>query len=294
MLVVVGTGAILATLLAFACLQGEQRFVTLAVLQSVPAGWYAAVLCVLLLVGTGGVSGVATVYFAGWLAVAVAGLVLVWSRTSTGYRRDALPVAGSRVRAYARRAMIASAAPIDGLAIDQLMLGLLVTHRDLGLYVVGYAFATACSAPLVAVSVMVAPRLAAATPQAARPAARRWLVLALAAGCAGAVLLELVVGFVLPWAFGDDAQAAVPVARILILAGLALGLRRVGAAVLLGLGRPGAGTIAEVAGFVVLLAAFPVGASVSVSGAAWSLCAAALVSCAVQSALLVHPVRQRH
>ncbi len=290
-LATLGTGAILATLLAFACLQGEHRFATLAVLQSTPAGWYAAALCLFLVAGSGGVSGVATAYFAGWLAVAACGLVLVWTRTAPGYRRDA-PVAASRVRRYAVRAMTATAAPIDGLAVDQLLLALLVTRHDLGLYVVGYAFATACSGPLVAVSTMVAPRLAELGPGSAGPAARRWLTMALAAGSAAAVALELVVGFLLPWAFGEVAREAVPVARILIVAGMALGFRRVGAAVLLGLGRPGAGTFAEVAGFVVLLVAFPLGASVSVSGAAWSLCAAAITSCAVQLGLLQRALGQ--
>jgi O-antigen/teichoic acid export membrane protein len=284
-LAALGTGAILATLLAFACLQGEHRFITLAVLQAAPAGWYALALALFLVAGTGGVSGVATTYFAGWLAVAACGLFLVWTRTAAGYRRDP-PVAATRVRHYAVRAMTATAAPIDGLAVDQLLLALVVTRHDLGLYVVGYAFATACSGPLVAVSTMVAPRLAALGPESAGPAARRWLGLALVAGGAAAVTLELVVGFVLPWAFGEVAREAVPVARILIVAGMALGFRRVGAAVLLGLGRPGAGTFAEVAGFVVLLVTFPLGASVSVSGGAWCLCAAALSSCAVQLVLL--------
>lgn len=291
-LVLLGTAAILVTLLGFSCLQGEHRFAVLGVLQSAPAGWYAAVLGVLLLLGASTVTEVAALYLAGWLVAALAALAVAWRWTQRGYRRDAEPASGATIRGYATRAMVATAAPIDGLAVDQLLLGLLVTRSDLGLYVVGYAFATACAAPLVAVSTLVAPRLAALDRDAARATAGRWLLLALGAALAIALVLELVVGVLLPWAFGDGASPAVPAARILIAAGLALGLRRVGAAVLLGLGRPGAGTAAEVSGFAVLLVAFPVAATSGITAAAGALCAAALVSCVVQLAFFARSGQQ--
>jgi O-antigen/teichoic acid export membrane protein len=109
------------------------------------------------------------------------------------------------------------------------------------------------------------------------------------------VLVELVLQPVLVAAFGHAAGAALTVARILVLAGLFLGL--LGAAVLQALGHPGRSTWAELIGFAVLLVAVPtLTTEFGIKGAASALLIAGLASVMAQFVLLRRPapVRGRH
>ena len=81
----------------------------------------------------------------------------------------------------------------------------------------------------------------------------------LAGGFAAAVvavaLIQVVLEPVLLLAFGDEALPALGSARILVVAGLFLGMRRLSTALLQGLGRPGTATAAEALGFVAMVIA---------------------------------------
>jgi O-antigen/teichoic acid export membrane protein len=98
--------------------------------------------------------------------------------------------------------------------------------------------------------------------------------------CAG---VEVVVHPVLVAIFGSASAPAVPLARILVVGGLFLGLRRVGAATLQGLGYPELSTIAEGIGTGALLVGLVVlTAFAGRTGTAWALSGAGLVVVLIQ------------
>jgi O-antigen/teichoic acid export membrane protein len=72
--------------------------------------------------------------------------------------------------------------------------------------------------------------------------------------------LELVVGGLLPWLFGEEFEDAVPLARILLLSAFFLSLRRVITDAVRGLGRPTVGTVAELSSWIFLAPALVVAA----------------------------------
>jgi O-antigen/teichoic acid export membrane protein len=199
---------------------------------------------------------------------------------------------------FGSRLTFAGVAPIDGLAIDALVIGVLLTHTDLGLYAIGFAFESIPVLTLIGMASVAAPRLAAmADPVGRKAAGYRWMLGGAGLVAVVCVLVELVLQPVLVAAFGHAAGAALTVARILVLAGLFLGLRRLGAAVLQALGHPGRSTWAELIGFAVLLVAVPtLTTEFGIKGSASALLIAGLASVMAQFVLLRRPapVRGRH
>lgn len=241
-----GVGAVMTAMLGLAALQGQQRFETLARLQPLPAVSYALATAVLLVAGGGSVPLLLAINLAGWAVVAVVSLRLVARTPGDG---TDWPASGA-VRSYARSALVTTAAPIDTLGIEQLLVGLIGGHYLLGLFSIGWAFETGPVVVLVALASFVGPRVSVLA-AAERPAfVRRWLLVAVGIGVTACLVIQLALAPVLVLAFGTEAEPAVPLARVLVVAGVLLGLRRVTAACLVGLGEARAATWCELVGFV--------------------------------------------
>ncbi|UUZ57631.1 hypothetical protein [Nocardioides sp. B-3] len=162
------------------------------------------------------------------------------------------PTAGA-VRTYARSALVTTAAPIDTLGIEQLLVGLIGGHYLLGLFTIGWAFETGPIVLLVALASFVGPRVSTLSP-AERPAfVRRWLLVAVGVGVAACPAIQLVPAPVLVLAFGAEAEPAVPLARVLVVAGVVLGLRRITSVCLVGMGEAGAATWCELVGLATMV-----------------------------------------
>ena len=100
--------------------------------------------------------------------------------------------------------------------------------------------------------------------------------------CARASVAALIVGVprLLPFFFGEEFEGAVGVARVLLVGGLFIGMRRVLSDGARGIGRPGAGTMAEAVSWVVLIPALAFGLQFGILGVAWALTASAATSVA--------------
>ena len=109
---------------------------------------------------------------------------------------------------------------------------------------------------------MASPAVAAApSPRDGRQTVWRYFWLAVVLCTPVILALEATVGWLLPALFGSAFDDAIPMARILLIGALFLSLRRVLTDGARGLGRPGIGTVAEVASWVVLLPAVAVAAA---------------------------------
>ncbi len=273
-----GTAGAMVALLGFAALQGQQRFAELAWLTPLPAVTYAIAAAVLLALGTGSVALLLAINLAGWVVVAVASLLVV--RRSARVPRPGTAPSAAEVSAYARQATVATAAPIDTLGIEQLLLGLVAGTYALGLFSVGWAFETGPVVVLVALASFVGPRLSALATGQRADFAVRWLLRALVLALVVCLAIQVFLEPVLRLAFGDEALPALPLARVLVVAGVVLGLRRVTAACLVGLGEARAATWCELVGFVTMVVGvlFLLLPSVPLELVGWALAAAGAVT----------------
>src|SRR5262249_7021013 len=102
------------------------------------------------------------------------------------------------------------------------------------------------------------------------------------------LVLELSVGWLVPFFFGDEFSGAVVLTRILLVGALFLSARRMLTDGAQGLGRPGLGTIAEVSSWGFLLPALGVFAPLwGARGVALALAVSSALSFAVLLGLLV-------
>ena len=240
--------ALMLAVLVLSALQGVGRFGAFAVLQALPAVLYAAAVTILWARETGSVTLLLALSLAGWAVVAAVSLSLGRRRAAPG----GAPPSAVEARAYGRRAMVGGLAPIDTLGLEQVLLGLVTSHYVLGLFVVGWAFETGPVMVLAALAAFVGPRLSALGAGRAE-FVRRWLLFALGLGVAVCGVIQLVLAPVLVWAFGAEAEPAVDLARVLTVAGVLLGLRRITSACLVGLGRATEATCAELAGLATMV-----------------------------------------
>lgn len=283
---------IMIAILVLACLQGAQRFNALAVLQAVPGLGYTTSIVLLALFGHATVELILTLNFSGWAVVAVAGM---WLLRRVPRTNDGDVPALHTIKTFGRRALVSASAPIDNLGIDQLAVGLLLSHHALGLYVIGLAFESGPVLVLIALSSVCTPTVASLRDPAERRAyCLRWLAIGASVGVAAVAFTQVAIEPLLVPAFGAEASPAVPVARILVVAGLFLGLRRITNGMLQGCGRPTQATAAEVAGFVTMVALMiPLSINFDIHGACFALLSGGFVSFLVGSMLLLRPQDDR-
>jgi Na+-driven multidrug efflux pump len=92
---------------------------------------------------------------------------------------------------------------------------------------------------------------------------------------------------VIPFLFGDVFSGSVPLARILLIGSVFLGLRRVLTDGTRGAGRPGLGTIGEGCTAALAVPALVVGLHHGVEGVAWALTVAYGLGLAIMIALTI-------
>lgn len=278
-LVAVCVSAIMTTQLILACVQGERHFRALNLLRPAFVTIFAVSLTILwLIVRHAGAAVALTVNTAAFIMTALIGGVFLAVRS----RRSKAPATVSKryLIRYGLASLAGANAPLETLQIDQAVVATLLSRYQLGLYAVASAFDNLPGILVAGVGMIALPRLAAAkTTESRRAIVKRALLLAVLVAGAAAIFTEAIVGWLLPAAFGDAfAQAVVP-ARILILAGFFMGLRRILVVFLQGVGRPGRTGVGETIGLatLLLLAALLV-PTLGLLGASLSLLGSALVA----------------
>jgi O-antigen/teichoic acid export membrane protein len=161
-----------------------------------------------------------------------------------------------KVLAFGRQGYIGYLSPVDTFRIDQLVVGLVVSPRALGLYVVGAAFTNFARSVAFAVGLSSTPEIAAqADPRERRLAVRRMLILSAGILTIVNVGLAVVVLVAIPVMFGDRYRSSIPIAEILLVAGWLLSMKRITVDSMRGAGEAQVGTHAEIVNLVLFLAA---------------------------------------
>ena len=175
--------------------------------------------------------------------------------------------------------------------MDQAVVGLFLAPAALGLYVSAAAFTNLPKFVAQSIGMVAYPKIAAEPDDRRRRAVMRRFTLVAAGVCSAAVvaLLIIVVSRLLPFFFGHEFDGAVGVARVLLVGGLFIGMRRVLSDGARGIGRPGAGTMAEVVSWVVLIPALAIALQYGILGVAWALTGAAATSVAALLVMLYVP-----
>lgn len=263
--------AVLAQQYGLAILQGQHRYRPFNILRLAPASLYALGALVAFAAGCRDLLTITGIWV---LSNAVPGALTVAYGTRKLARPDAPATASATdMLRFGLKGLLGYVSPVESFRLDQAVAGFLLSPAALGLYVVGAAFTNLPR--FVAQSVgMVAYPVVASQPNrraAVREALHFLVIGSLLAG--GIVLiLEILASWMVPFFYGREFEAAIPLTRILLVGALFVSLRRLVSDVLRGMGRPGISSLAELVGWLVLAPCFCILVpSYGLQGVAWSV-----------------------
>jgi O-antigen/teichoic acid export membrane protein len=271
------TAALMVAMYATSYLQGMQRFLAYNLFRTVAIPIYGAALVVMVIFGIDQLVDFAVAYTVIVTIVAIVSVVLVW--------RWLPPEGGEAIStrkylSFGLKGQIGSVSPLEVFQIDYLVVGALAGPYWLGLYAGAVAFTNLPRFVAQGIGVVAFPRVAAArgTDHAVRSAIDA-VALTTAFAAAVVIFLEIIVGWLIPFLFGDDFSKSVPLARVLLISALLLSVRRVIGDVMRGGGAPLPSTSAEVISWVVYAAlVVPMVHAHGALGAAWTMTVAAAIS----------------
>lgn len=273
--------SLLGTMLALAFLQAAGGTGAFNRARLLPPAFYAAALLPFAAAG----HATLTTITAAWVGSNVASaLIIVWSarrNTLGGPEARHAPRAPSDVFRFGLRGLFGSVSPTETFRIDQLLVGLVLSSHALGIYVAALAFTNLPRFFAQSIGMVAFPAVA----HAPRPQQLRTLTnytaVATVVVCGTSAVLAALAGPLVSVAFGDPFRSAAEPLRLLLVATVLIGVRRVLSDALRGLGHPGAGSRAEALSWVVLVPAIPVmAATMELTGIAIALIAAYAVSLA--------------
>lgn len=183
--------------------------------------------------------------------------------------------------AFGSRSWVTLISSQSNYRLDQLVMAVVVSSRELGLYAVAVGLVSVLSSFVTAVSLAVMPRVAQEGAQSV-PRIVRVSALALASGLAGIALLTPVV---VPLLFGAEFNDAVPIVGVLLLGALCIGISQILGSALQGHGRPQDAMRPQLVGLLITI----VGLALLLDS--FGALGAALVSVVAYAAVLVGTVR---
>ena len=242
--------------LALACLQGEGRFRALNWARPIATTAQAAgVLCLFLVERRAPVSQVLAVIV---LSNVVACLLTSKLALATNPRDPHVtpPIRVRQLLRYGLASIVGASSPLDTLSIDQVVVGVLLSRAQLGLYVVGGAFNNLPTLLISSLGTIALPRVAGEPPGKERNRLmKRTAIIAILVAAGTTVFAEIIVAWLLPLAFGASFAPAIPASRVLIVAGFFLSIRRILVVFLQAVGRPGHTAVGEATALGVLAVA---------------------------------------
>ncbi|HEY8172211.1 MAG TPA: oligosaccharide flippase family protein [Dehalococcoidia bacterium] len=280
----------LAGAVSVACLSGRLRFAAFNTVRIALPIAYTCAIVALASMSALSPATAAAAYLGAHAFADVLALFLVWRESGLGRFERAL--AGAALK-FGARAHFGRMSP-QSLGIDVVIISLMLSSHDVGLYAAATAFLTAPNLIASSIGLVVFPQVS-ATHQAGamhQTGARQQLngIFALYAASILAISGMLIVfaGPIVTLLFGSGYAGAVPALRLLALGAIATSLRSLPIEVLRGVGRPGLTSFAEAANWLIFLAALPIGvAAGGLVGMAAAAACAAFASLGALSLLVV-------
>jgi O-antigen/teichoic acid export membrane protein len=273
--------------LAVATLLGLSRYRGFNITRLAPSLLYFIGAATLFAAGAASLTSILAACVASW-AIAIVGSWLLIRRALPNEKTPPA-VTRSGILGFGLRGVIGTVSPIDDVRIDQLVVGLLLDSRALGLYVSAVAFVNLPRFFAQSIGSVNYPRVAGE----ADPA-RAWHVAARAAkiGVVGiaviVAVLIIALPHLLPLLFGSAFEDAVGIGYVLLAAAYFLSIHRLLTELARGLGHPGYGSVTELVNVVVFFAALFVTASpASATGVATAVLAGGISSALLLSSMLV-------
>ncbi len=241
---------------ALAILQARRRFLIFNICRVLPGTLYAGAVLLLFLIGGGHLLAVVVAWVAtSWLAALVASWAALrelrpeWSRTTT--------VRGDLLR-FAVRGYLGSFSAIDQLSLDQAAVAVALPAPSVGLYAVASAFSNLPAFVGWGLGTVLYPLVAAQRRrQNARGLINRFVLSVSLLNVLGIALLAALLPGLVHFFFGVAFMAAVPIARILLLATAIGASWRVLVEGLRGLGHPLVSSVSEAAMYPLLAISAP-------------------------------------
>lgn len=260
LLTVVAVPALLAQEYGLAILQARSDLTYFNLLRVLPMTLFAIAVVVLFL-ASWGLAVVVLSWVATITVIATFTLSYALSRpqaSKPSNRQIGAPNEG-RLLSFGVRGILSANSATDIVRPEQIALVLFLPSRALGIYVVGLAFTNLPYFFAKAIGLVAFPAVAREPDaEAARRVAWRYLWIIIGLASAIVCLLLLTVSTLIPLFFGEDFRDSVDLAYILLGGAFFTAVRRVLAESMRGRGQPGAGTIAEAAAIVWLLAALAI------------------------------------
>jgi O-antigen/teichoic acid export membrane protein len=249
--------ALVAHQYGLALLQGSRNFFAYNVQRTLPVLLYSGGLALVYASGTSDLFTVTLVWVSATAACGALTLIVALLIAERGHFDSLLEAPAAReARAFGRRALLGTFAGFEQLQLDQALVALMLSSRDLGLYVVALAFSNLPRLIASSIGIVAFPAVAAARARGVElRELLRFTMLALFVCSAVIGVLELAVPSLTRLFFGSEFSEAGELARILLLAALFQSVRRVMADGARGAGQPGLGSAAELASWVIFLPA---------------------------------------
>jgi len=264
-----------------AILQGQGRFTALNLVRPATVSFALVGIVILFASGDARLAPVAAVWVAATLAGGAVTLTVALARRERRGRGEHF-ARGPMLR-FGLRGLLGSASPIETFRVDQAAIGLVLPAQELGLYVAALSFTNLPSLISRSVGMIALPQVARNTARGSSDIWRFFWFSVVLTGIVVAVL-ELWAGFLVPFFFGEDFKAAVPMTRILLVGAFLYAARRVLTDGVSGSGMPGLGSIAELSSWFVLV---PLMALLVGTWGAEGVAMALTISAAFSLALLV-------
>jgi O-antigen/teichoic acid export membrane protein len=271
-------------------LQGQHRYTHLNLLRATPSTLFSAAVLVLFVGHLGNLTTVALAWVGSYGVALAASLLTVRRGLGRGVptpNTDRAAPTRWQIARFGLTGLLGSVSLVDTFRLDQAIVGLLLSPLALGLYVVALAFTNLPRFMAQSIGLIAYPQIAAESRSSARRSVWGFFALTLGVATLLSAGLFVVVGSLIPLLFGANFAAAVPVARILLVATVFLSGRRVLADAARGLGFPSLGSIGEVTSWLFLFPLlFALGARYGLLGVAAAVTAASAVGMVVLWALV--------
>lgn len=254
LLTIAAVPGLLAHEYGLAVLQSRSDLRRFNVLRVLPTTLFMIAVIVLFLTSAGLVA-VTLSWVAAATSIGAITFTLAFTRRASVPDGDEPAPRDRELLSFGLRGILSANSATDIIRPEQIALVLFLPSRALGLYVVALAITNLPYFIAKAVGLVAFPAVARhGEPVAARRVAWRYLWIIAAVAGLIVILLLLTASFLIPLFFGEEFRDSVELAYILLGGAFFTAIRRVGAECMRGRGQPGAGTTAEIAAIVWLIA----------------------------------------